>query len=177
MDRTFSEEIQAMGLIEEAFTPLDDDARRRVLSWAAARYGLATTRLVPEQAAAAAGDSEKDGVNAGSEPPKYESLADFFAATRPKTEADRALVVGYWFQVLQGQQDFEALAVNKELKHLGHGIAHVTSAFDTLIERKPQHVIQTKKSGSARQARKKYKVTEEGKKAVQRMLGSLTGNE
>jgi len=103
-------------------------------------------------------------------------VADLFAAAAAQTDADRALVVGYWLQIITSQPDFDSFTVNRDLKNLGHGVANITSAFDTLIERKPQHVIQTRKSGSAKQARKRYKLTEEGKKAVQRMVAG-TGDE
>jgi hypothetical protein len=81
------------------------------------------------------------------------------------------LVVGYWFQVHQGMKDFDSQRVNAELKNMGHGVGNITEAFTRLIDRRPQFVIQTRKSGTARQARKLYRVTNEGIKRVQSMLG------
>jgi hypothetical protein len=43
-------------------------------------------------------------------------------------------------------------------------------ALNSLIAKKPQLVIQTRKSGSSQQARKKYKLTNEGLNKVERML-------
>ena len=47
-----------------------------------------------------------------------------------------------------------------------------TDAINQLIKRKPQLRIQTKKEGKTKQARKKYKVTAEGIKAVQKLLNT-----
>jgi hypothetical protein len=51
-------------------------------------------------------------------------------------------------------------------------VKHITSAFDTLKARKPAAVMQLKKSGSTRQARKTYKLTVAGKNAVELMIGT-----
>ena len=168
-DKRLSEEIQAMATIEEAFAPLEGEARRRVLSWAVSRYGLELRR-------GGGTEGSRQGGGPQDQLPQYETVADLFAAAAAQTDADRALVVGYWLQIITSQPDFDSFTVNRDLKNLGHGVANITSAFDTLIERKPQHVIQTRKSGSAKQARKRYKLTEEGKKAVQRMVAG-TGDE
>jgi len=44
-----------------------------------------------------------------------------------------------------------------------------------LIVRKPALVIQTHKSGSTKQARKRYRLTNEGLRAVERMLAGEVG--
>jgi DNA-binding PadR family transcriptional regulator len=61
------------------------------------------------------------------------------------------------------------------MKHLGHGVKNITSALSSLMNEKPQRVVQLKKSGSTKQARKQYKVTEAGKNAVRRMLEGVDG--
>jgi Tfp pilus assembly protein PilX len=101
---------------------------------------------------------------------EYEDVAALYTAAAPRTEPERALVVGYWFQVHQGMKDFDSQRVNAELKNMGHGVGNITEAFSRLIGRKPQYVIQTRKSGTARQARKLYRVTNEGIKRVKAML-------
>jgi hypothetical protein len=155
-----SAEIQAMQSIEKAFTDLEAEVQARVLRWAADRYGVAITGKRP-----VGGASE---VNA--EVPEFDTLAEFFAAAGPTTEPDRALVVSYWFQHVKNEADVDAGKVNGELKHLGHGVSNITSALGSLIERKPQLMIQTKKAGTSKQARKKYRVTNAGKNAVEKML-------
>ena len=89
---------------------------------------------------------------------------------------DRALVVAYWFQELQDekQPNVSGAQVNKELKHLGHGVRDITKVFSALIATSPQQVIQTRKSGTSRQARKSYKVTKAGIKRVQELLDAAS---
>src|SRR5205823_4960084 len=102
---------------------------------------------------------------------RFPTVADFYSACNPSSDVDKALVVGYWAQVIENVPEFDSQSINRELKHLGHGVSNITSAFDGLKERKPQLVIQTKKSGTSRQARKLYKLTIEGQRAVERMIG------
>jgi len=160
-------ELEAMRAIADVFSKLDESAIRRVLHWAndVFRSKAGVPMVHPEREVenliATAGSNLKS---------KYPTLADFFTAVSPIQEADKALVVGYWFQVIEGVPDLDGFTLNRELKHLGHGISNITSALDTLMSRKPSLVIQTKKSGISRQARKKYKLTREGERSVERMV-------
>jgi hypothetical protein len=156
-------ELEAMTTIAGALDKITENDKMvaRVLRWARERY---TGTAEPE----AATSRTKLGVP---ESGAYEDVASLYADASPRTEPERALVVGYWFQVHQGMKDFDSQRVNSELKNMGHGVGNITEAFSRLIERKPQYVIQTRKSGTARQARKLYRVTNEGIKRVQGMLG------
>ncbi|HHI78551.1 MAG TPA: hypothetical protein ENK02_01075 [Planctomycetes bacterium] len=162
-----SGEIQAMSVIEGALEPLEEDVRRRVLRWAAERFGVV---LAPEPSPRGGARSPQQETDTSGGTEEYEALADLYAAAAPKTEADRALVAGYWFQYVQGESELEGARVNKELKQLGHGVANITRAFDGLKAKTPALVMQTRKSGSTKQARKKYKLTNAGKQEVERML-------
>ena len=100
----------------------------------------------------------------------YSDLGELFAAASPQSEADKVLVVGYWLQFIEGSNDLSGFDVNKELKNLGHGVGNVTVSFERLKARKPAPVIQLKKSGTSKQARKTYKLTAVGKQAVEAMI-------
>ncbi len=97
-------------------------------------------------------------------------LPSLFSAASPKVEAEKVLVAAYWFQVHEEYDELESQMLNTELKQLGHGIKNVTRALGNLLKQKPQLVLQTKKSGKAKQARKKYRLTQAGINAVQRMI-------
>ena len=99
-------------------------------------------------------------------------LAELFSMASPSTEADKALVAAYWFQVHEGETDLDAFRVNTALRNLGHGVSNITRAFDSLISQRPQLAIQTRKSGSSRQGRKKYRLTAEGIRAVEQLVGN-----
>lgn len=160
-------ELQAMKVIAEALSKLDEPAIRRVLHWAADAYRPKSAAPFPEPARG--GGTISAGGSADFKA-RFPTLADFFSAASPSQDADKALVAGYWFQIIEGNQDLDGFKINKELRHLGHGVSNITSAFDTLISRRPALVIQTKKSGTSKQARKKYKLTLEGQRSVERMI-------
>jgi len=159
-------DLEAMKVIAEAFSKLDDTAVRRVLRWANEAYGskLSIAAKLVDKGDTITGDTSVDFKT------QFASLAEFFASATPTQDADKALVVGYWIQVIEGTTDLDGFRVNKELKQLGHGVKNVTSALNTLMARKPALVIQTKKSGTSRQAKKKYKLTHEGQRSVERMI-------
>jgi len=168
-------ELEAMKAVAAALGPLDTGGVGRVLRWAAEAYGAKVSVHVSGGGGGSKGFEEEaagggGGVDLKS---KYPALADLYSAAGPTQETDKALVVGYWLQNVLGVGDFDSQTVNGELKNLGHGVANITSAFDGLMARKPQLVIQTKKSGTTRQARKKYKLTLEGQRSVERMIGGV----
>lgn len=107
---------------------------------------------------------------------EFEDVSDLFDTANPGTDSEKALIVGYWLQEFEGRDQLEAQQINNELKNLGHGVNNITSAFTDLMNRQPRLVRQVSKSGSARQARKKYKITREGVRRVQAMISGDSQN-
>ncbi len=163
-DRGPINEIEAIEIVANALAALDDAAIRRVLRWAADRFGA---REVVEEPAEPGEEAAPGG---GFEPGQFEDVADLYAAANPGSDAEKALVVGYWLQFVNEVPEFDSQTANRELKHLGHGVSNITAALTNLKVRKPQLVIQTRKSGTTQQARKKYKVTNAGRHAVEAMI-------
>jgi hypothetical protein len=102
--------------------------------------------------------------------PKFSNFAELFDAAAPKTQAQKALVAGYWLQVCNAAESFDGFSANRELKQLGHGLANITAALDALKNEKPALALQTGKSGKAKQARKTYKLTVAGIRSVEAMI-------
>lgn len=73
---------------------------------------------------------------------------------------------------LKGQESFGSLELNKLLKDLGHGVTGTAKVMTMLIAKKPALILQLKKSGKSQQARKTYKLTDAGKKAVEQMIAN-----
>lgn len=173
-------ELEVMGDIAKALDKLggDTDGVRRVLQWSWAAHLPGEGSPSNTKVVAGAVSSQLEGVSASMTgtvtPPSagqsFSTLPDLYSKVSPASDSNRALVVGYWLQVMQGEQDLDAFQVNKELKHLGHGVSNITTALSSLIERKPQLVIQTRKSGNSKQARKLYRLTDAGIKAVERLI-------
>ena len=170
------DEVDAMKQVAAALKGLDAEAIGRVLRWANDRYHQPLTsgprppagpHRQPMGASAGAGQVPGGGLPA--------ELSEFYSAAHPETEADGALAVACWIQHVRGDADFDAQSVNKELKHLGDGVGNITQAFTKLMEQRPQLVIQTRKEGTTRQARKRYKVTAAGLNAVKLRMAAGEG--
>lgn len=164
-------ELTAMTEVAKALQPLDEHAVRRVLHWAADRFGasIAVATGGPALGSCEINEPAESG-ELVSVADSFDTVADLYSAASPRNDPEKALVVAYWFQKLCGQADFDSASVNRELKHLGHSVSNITAALSSLIGRKPQLVIQTRKSGSSQQARKKYMLTAEGLNFADRML-------
>lgn len=163
-------EISAMTEVAKALQPLEAESVRRVLQWAADSFSAIITFGSKQSKPMDYSHAEEDTTLEEHREDQFDDVADLYASARPDNDPEKALVVAYWFQKVNNEADFDSGRVNRELKHLGHGVGNITSALGSLISRKPQLVIQTRKSGSSQQARKRYKLTNEGVKQVERMI-------
>ena len=166
-------EFAAMKALYNVLEPLDDDARKRVMDYIVAQLEIPT---IPPQSAdrtsqAGTGDFEEAVLHQEeAAAPKFNSFAELYDAAQPATGPQKALVSGYWLQVCQKAENFDGFSVNKELKDLGHGLANITNAIDGLRNQKPAFALQLRKSGKSQQARKTYKLTVPGIRAVETMI-------
>ncbi len=165
MDR----EIEAMGQIAKAMESLDQDAIRRVLKWAIERFQprVAGSPIVAQSISDTA-SVKRESASAPSR--TFLDLAEIFDAVGAQSGIDRVLVVAYWFQMVQGDAEWDSQRINTELKHLGYPSTNITRDLDFLMARSPKQVMQTRKHGTSKQARKLYKLTREGVRAVEAML-------
>jgi hypothetical protein len=158
------EELKAMGEVQRVLGNLEPATASRVARWVADRYRAGPSARPLGRTAGPGPDGEEiNGVG---------DLATVYEAANPTTTRERVMVVTYWFQVAQGQSNVDSQRINTELKQLGHGLKNITSAFTELIRERPQLVIQVRKAGSTRQARKRYRLTTEGIKRVKALMTS-----
>lgn len=162
-------ELDAMKSVSTALEGLSDSARKRVLSWVLDLYQYSKSMDDSPGPELASEDSEFTAESKG--PENFGTLAELFAESGPATDADKSLVVAYWIQFVQGKEEVDSQQINSELKNLGYGVNNITRAIDNLTKRKPALVVQMRKSGNTKQARKKFKVTVAGKQYVSDMLG------
>ncbi|MFT3970157.1 MAG: hypothetical protein QM695_07735 [Micropruina sp.] len=175
-------EIEAMGKVSKALGGLDDEARGRVVRWAAERYGITLGATLRKQTGGGAGGNSGGGVleedadeleeHADAENPTWNHFAELYHASGASTHPEGMLVAAYWVQILRSQESFGSLELNKLLKDLGHGVTGTAKVMTTLIAKKPALILQLKKSGKSQQARKTYKLTDAGKKAVEQMIAN-----
>ncbi len=152
------QELGAMAAVASALEALDEAAVARVLRWAVDRFG---------QSEALSGDA-----SAGTESPgaRFLDIHALFEGGSPSTDAQRALLAGYWFQVHEGDTSFTGAKINDSLRQMGVGAANIASVFTKLISRKPALVQQVSKSGRAQQARKQYRLTTAGIAAARDLI-------
>lgn len=180
MDDEMDLEIEAMGTVSKALGGLEEDARGRVIRWAAERYGVTLGAAPRKQIGdgtggnADGGELEDDelGGSADDGVPTWDDFADLYAASGATTHPEGMLVAAYWVQVLRGQESFGSLELNNLLKDLGRGVTGTAKVMTTLIAKKPALILQLKKSGKSQQARKTYKLTDAGKKSVEQMISN-----
>lgn len=182
MDDNGDVEIEAIGEVSKALSSLEEEARDRVIRWAAERYGVALGTRAQGSLSDIRfpGDrQEADGATDGhriaparEEPPEWGHFAELFDASGATTHPESMLVAAYWVQEIQGRDSFGSLELNRLLKDLGRGVTGTAKVMSSLIERKPALVLQLRKSGSSQQARKVYRLTEAGKKTVDHMISN-----
>ena len=167
------DELSAIQGILKILEPFDEKSKDRIYVYVRDRIGVRTedTRSVGRvrlcEASSGGSGNADDGKSVMGE---YESFAELHDAAQPNTDAERVLIAAYWLQECEGESSFVGYSVNRALKDLGHGVSNVTNAIDKLKNQKPALVIQLKKSGKSKQARKTYKVTAAGNSAVSEVL-------
>lgn len=172
-----TKEFEAIKTIHETLKPLGVDGQERVIKYISSLLGIGNVEITSDSI-----DSTSDVKGPHSIPKPihtkketFGSFAELYDAVGPDTHADKALVAGYWLQVCEGGESFDSLSANNELKHLGHRLPNITAALTKLKGMKPALVLQLKKSGTSKQARKTYKLTMAGEKALHEMLDSHEG--
>ena len=158
-------EFAAMRAVYDALEPLDGRSRTRVFAYVAARLEVAEADVKRTADDGRQPEPESDQPSES----EFATLAELHDAAKPSTAKDRTLVGAYWLQVCEGADAFVSFDVNRALKDLGHGVSNITGALDILRRQKPALVLQLRKSGKSKQARKTYKVTNAGIEAVLEM--------
>lgn len=160
-------ELDTTRAVYEALAPLTPAARTRVLDHVSGLFEVQRSDA-RHQGRSNGGRQEEVAIEREEKlAPKFPTFAELFEAAHPETQAEMALVAGYWVQVCQGQENFDSFTANRELKHLGHVLKNITVALEVLKKEKPALVLQLAKSGKSKQARKTYKLTVAGIKAVE----------
>jgi hypothetical protein len=163
-------ELDAMAKIAALLEPLEAAARSRVLGWVVAALDVGDVARISNSPKARHETSDASSQRFG-------TFAELFHAAGPESEKEKALVAAYWIQHSSGVDQFASQQINSELKHIGYGVTNITDALTQLMADKPNLVIQLTKSGSTKQARKTYKITDAGQRRVSEMLAAEIGGE
>ncbi|MBL7664536.1 MAG: hypothetical protein JNM93_05340 [Bacteriovoracaceae bacterium] len=174
---SFNNELEAMSVIGGALVDLNSVELERVLNWVMSRFAgnVNLNNKVHEE--------DDNGVDydinkfSSKKPPQtkiesFETAAEFFGQAKPKTHQEKILAIAAYKQVVGKLNQFDSASINKELQNFGHKVSEISKEFNKLIVKEPQLVVQLKKTGKAKQARKVYKVTIAGINYVESMLNN-----
>jgi len=166
---------RALDIFREAGDPA---AQRRMLIWVVDKLGLdlpaASSRDAGRGRAVATATS---GTGPMVSLASFATSAELLARAGPLADEDKVLVIAAHLQEVQGMTPLTGFLINRELRDLGHRVKNVTRAIGRLSLQKPALMVQLRKSGTQRQARKTYKVTIEGIAYVERMIKQDRGNQ
>ena len=166
------QEFKAMQSIYELLEPLNHDARQRIIGYIISRLEISGVTIsslktgLSDLEEIAADETHSQDVSS------FTTFAELFEAVDPNTNADKALVAGYWLQICQGAENFDGQSANKELRNLGHVLSNITHSIDILKKAKPALALQLRKSGKSQQSRKTYKITIAGEKKISEMISA-----
>jgi hypothetical protein len=130
----------------------------------------------PRQGNASTLDKNRDlqSERRGEKSPSFDSLLERWT---PTMQQDLALLGAYYFNVLLGQDSVSGAEINRILKDHGRGSKNITQDLGAHISSQPSLILQVKKSGNSRQARKLYKITSPGIKYVEARLNPASDPE
>lgn len=184
-------ELIAMSQTFEALKNLDKGQVGRVIRWVKDRFGVldAVTELkvpTPDQPVVAdtpqppAAVAPEAPVAAPPEPKgphkkglmDYDTVMDLFADAEVKKVSQKILLMAAFLQERQSFKEISSYDINFRLKRLNQGVQNISSSINGLLNRKPEVMVELERSGSSKQARRKFRVTIEGLKVAAGFLKS-----
>ncbi|HVH13199.1 MAG TPA: hypothetical protein VM759_09115 [Longimicrobium sp.] len=95
------------------------------------------------------------------------AMGNLLGQWSPETMAERALIGAYTLSRGKADKTVTSQAINAELKRAGIPVPNITRAIESNLRAKPPLMMQKKKMGTTRQARKQYAITPEGVEFVE----------
>ena len=171
LDSPEIDELDVVRRVRDLLLGLPADARSRALDY--------VIRLLKDNSGLARMSDHSSANQISSEEENYGTefsgaFDKFIERIDPQSDSDTALATAYWIQVKENAENFTASEVNRRLIQLGRRIGNVTNALGSFQKNRPYYVIQVKKMGTTKQARKIYKVTAAGINAIDNMIKQET---
>ncbi|HYW06450.1 MAG TPA: hypothetical protein VE913_05815 [Longimicrobium sp.] len=102
-----------------------------------------------------------------------QAVATVVEQWRPETMAERALLGAYVLSRGRADRTVTSQSINSELKRNGLPVPNITRAIESNLRARPALMVQKKKMGTTRQARKQYAITREGVEAVEARMNAV----
>ena len=150
-----------------SYDPVLKEKARDILLERAFGTGSAAAPSGSASAPRTRGRSRSDTPGGGDE---AGDLASLLGRWTPTTMSDKALLGAYYLTRAQGEDTVTSQAINSELKRNGLAISNITRAIEANMRPDRPLMVQEKKMGSTKQARKQYRITPAGVETVERKL-------
>lgn len=93
---------------------------------------------------------------------EFDDIEELFLTSDVKKVSHRILLAAAYLQEKNNLAEVSSLDINTQLKKLGYGVTNITTLINGLLKKKPPLMEVTKKEGTTKQARRKFKVTAPG---------------
>ncbi|MGD2087897.1 MAG: hypothetical protein PVH61_17095 [Candidatus Aminicenantes bacterium] len=93
---------------------------------------------------------------------KFVTFEDLFFSSNAKTITAKILLASAYLQENKNIKEFGSSDINSLMKKIGQGVSNISASINVLLAKQPPLLIQTGKTGTSKQARRTYAVTEEG---------------
>lgn len=161
-------EIEVMSTTSRELSKLDEKARYRVIKWLSEKFGVPILTTSNSEN----NTGVKVNVEGQLKLEGYQEFAELFNAFNPSSDTEKLLIGAYWSQVVEKNESWYSISINKLLKPTGHGIGKIARVLSGALKEKPAKIIQIKRIGSNPQAKKACKLTTEGISFIQSKLNS-----
>ncbi len=102
-------------------------------------------------------------------------MLDLFAEANVKKVSDKILLMAAYLQERLNFKEISSYDINFRLKRIGHGVQNISSSINGILKRKQREaplMMELKKEGASKQARRKFRVTDDGLKKARSFLKS-----
>jgi hypothetical protein len=191
--RQVKELLDEINAAISSYDPVLKERARDLLLERAFGAGTAAPRTRRAQAPAAGGESPESGEGGEDEAPRRRpgrprgsgtgrrgprggvQMGTLLEQWAPETMAERALMGAFTLSRGKADKTVTSQAINAELKRAGIPVPNITRAIESNLRAKPPLMMQKKKMGTTRQARKQYAITPEGVEFVEGRLQPAAG--
>lgn len=174
----YDPELQAMSQVFEALKHLENEQRRRIITWVKDR--LENTEPVPYTGPVPTNDAPLAAVPVAipaETPPKdrhdlsrFDTVLDLFAESTVKKATSKILLMAAYLQERHNYKEISSYDVNFRLKRIGHGVTNISSLINGILNKKPPLMMMIGGETHKKQARRKFSVTVEGIKVAKSYL-------
>jgi hypothetical protein len=93
---------------------------------------------------------------------RFRSIETLFLSSNVKTVPSKILLAAAYLQEKLNFEEISSFDINSRLKKMGYGVPNISSSLNSLLKKEPPLMILIGKAGDSKQAKRRFKVTEEG---------------